>query len=260
MGEPSLETLYERAVQAGGHGPAVDALFAHPTFTSLVNRVATRMGHRYGLREPDDVRQYVRMAALAICREKAPWAAHVGSFPAALHLHAQDVVRAYAQSAGAQGVSGASGVWRRQAELSRLARDMASSGTVPDPQHVVDVYNARALEARKNPTRQGAVARVSDLSLRVLPLHPEWDASGFWPDGVLLPLEAAELVDRVVARCEQISPQLGSVAAAWLSGDVRSPREVAEHTGLSPRTLTRLMARVSLVARQVLADEFDIHP
>lgn len=187
---------------------------------------------------------------------------------AAVYLRFGDRVKALVESPEWTGTRGASSRVRRARALASYASRLAESlGRTPTQEEIVAGFNHAMTGARRDAARQGMVATVDDLvSLTPQALDPALalPALSHDDDFPLVGPEARMVLERALARCEEIGSSVALVARAWLGHFDADPpyistiSEIVAETGLSATAVRRLRAQAEQVVRDVLAQEFGI--
>jgi len=185
----------------------------------------------------------------------------IPTWEAAVFVRGHSAIRSYADSPAVTGISGYTGVKRRQRALEQHRRAIQAALHEPlSTAELVEDWNATVASTRKDPKKQGAFATEADIAnpVRVYPTDPGGLSGTALPMSTFDRSDAADIVHRVVSLCWAEGKQLGQVADCWLSwypdGDPISPTEVAARIGISVYQVTRAIRQV----REVFRTLFDV--
>ncbi len=250
IGTPSWRDLAERI------------LASSESMTRVVAYRASHQKHLVWGRDHDDVVQIVRQVHRRMLDEVG-----VGrTFPlpfeaweASLLTRARSAVREVAESSQMTGISGYTGVARRQRALHELReRFEVDLGEQLSDEELADTYNDRLHPDDDDDRRvHGAEATPDDLhgvdvvagdDLAYLPSQES--VEHLVAEQLSLETTTA-LVARTIAEASAQDPRLGEIARAWLSpwpdGDLLSAAEVARMTGVSTARVRKDLGRLRAI-------------
>ncbi|MHB1718045.1 MAG: helix-turn-helix domain-containing protein [Acidimicrobiales bacterium] len=271
MQEDTVYALLEALSGCRSTDPSVEAQIVVDIVIAtddLCGRIAHRHCRYAGLdwgRDADDLISLVREAELSLLADIAAGdkdaLACVPGFEAGLFTRGHSAIRAYADSVAVTGVSGYTGVKRRQRALVQHQRRIQESGVEPlSPSELVADWNATVASMRKNPRKQGAFAVEADVAnpVRVYPQDPH-DLSAMLP--ATTPIESVETADairRTVILCEAQDATLGQVASLWFAwypdGEMATTQEIANQLSISSRSVRQCIHRIQSAFRKSLLD------
>lgn len=235
----------------------------------LCARVAQRHCRYPGLdwsRDADDLVSLVRETEIAILAGIASGdedaLACVPGFESALFVRGRSAIRSYADSVAATGISGYTGVRRRQHALIQHQRDIQAAGIDPlSTSELIADWNEMVSSTRKNPQKQGCFAVEADIvsPVRVYPRDPQ-DLSSI-PGNITstADVEMDDVIARTIAWCQAESDILGQVAKLWLAwypdGEQMSPKAIAEQLHLSAPGASSRISRVRKMFKRALSED-----
>lgn len=204
---PDRRTLAEELIEAAEHDGLHDL---------IARSAAARTPGVIWQRDADDVRQLVRQTHWQMAL--APLSLEPGRWVACLLVRSRSATRDWASSPAHTGMSGASGVIRRQRALhAQRARLTAELGYEPTTEEVVAVVAAIQPSGRCG-RRHTALPVATDLAgVSMTSLRPsDVSLAPDTADGVIARLDVERRLAAVIDRCIAADPELGRIAAAWL--------------------------------------------
>lgn len=218
--------------------------------------------------DADDLIQIVRGVHLEMLRQVS-----TGTFPltyeaweAVLMTRARSAVRDYATTSSATGLSGYSGVARRQRALHALRERLeVEHGTLVPDERVVEDYNDRRASADGRPhTGTATVADIAGVHVAGGDALDDISVEQQFESAVEGRLAANQLIEQVLSLASSRGDQLVTVATAWLGcwasdGELPSAAEVAARTGMSAASVRSRLQVVRALAMgcRVIAGKAD---
>ena len=175
---------------------------------------------------------------------------------------------------GLDGRRGMSTLHRRRMRLTTLRNVWIERfGKAPEPnQDFLDWANAEQAKTHKDPARSGIVFTVEDLTPHAGVLSTDVDDDGLDPaapeepaESPLSALDRKRLAQMVIADTGEIDPLLGAVARIMFAPQTTeapdhlpSTHNIASELRIRYQRAQQLVDQVHTVAREILADWFDI--
>lgn len=240
-----------------------------PSFLNWTPKFCRVSGDVYG-NHRDDVTSIVAERVLTVLREFASQGKHAGvqNWYSYLYSVSRYAALAYFNSSQVTAASGMTALLRRQRHIGRIRSELRGSlGREPSDMEIVEAANQNMRERRSNPSKQGALVDLSDMTV-VLPAADvqDYDREVEDDEGSLLaPVEGRMLVTLIVDACAEISDELGTVAQTWIGEMYSEPPaigsvpEIASALGVNTPKATRLLAVARGVAKDLCERKFGIN-
>lgn len=244
----------------------ITLLFPH--FLNWTPKFCRTSGDVYG-NHREDVTSIVAERVLLVLREYAEDGKHAGvqNWYSYLYGVSRYAALAYFNSSNVTAASGMTALLRRQRHLGRTRAELRSSlGREPEDREVVEAANKNMMERRSNPSKQGALVDLSDLSV-ILPTVDVQDHDREVEDdesALLAPVEGRELVTLIVDACAQASPELGTTAQIWIGRMYSDPpvlgsaADVATALSINTPKASRLLALARDLAKDLCKRKYGI--
>lgn len=248
----------------------IEAFLRRPEVDRLARGAATHAHNRYRSMTPwtlDETVQEARMVMWELLRDPAARASarrfRKGLVPAVV-MRTTAVVKDAVDHSVAGATTTQVRRWRGLA--TKRAQMVAELHREPGDEELVAAYNADRLALSADPARSGMLATTADLATaHHVPLHDLLHEPMVVDDDVVVfSTEARALVDELVVAAAAASDTLGRVARAWTRQGTEPPDdfatvdELSAELGMSQRQVREHLARLRLLARDVLAERFGI--
>lgn len=252
----------------------LEEFLRHPDTRRLLAVTTRSICRRWGVdlaRHGEDFHAECSILLLALLTDPAARASARrvnNGLAVALSLKFSNLVRQILESAEWNGSSGLSTRIRRQRALAKHEAWMAAqTGQTPTSKEVVESFNEQMTAKRADAARQGMLATESDLEpIDPVQLDPTLDvpAAGHDDDFPLMSVDARPVLEAIIVRASAEGGMLAQVVRAWLDHFDATPpyiatiAEIVDAVGLPEVVVRELKAQATVLARQVLAEDFGI--
>jgi hypothetical protein len=241
---------------------------------AVFNRLSYTIARKFSAEHArEDIRQIVMIEAHEMIQEAISdreSLEEIHSFEGLLQARAHAKSRTYLDRDDI-GITHVTTIKRRQRMLmaTREAMMAAAVGDVTD-QSVVDAHNTKVNTTRTNARKQGMIATIDDMrhNFTVAGESELADVAGASDNTnsntLMHPLEGKKFIIEMLRRCDELHPELGEFARAWiesvyLDGDSKpDDRTLAKRFGMTRAHLSDTIAEIREIARDTLHDILDI--